>query len=234
MLNHPALSWLMFSGLVLAASCTEGTGHVAGTLGGSGGEGAGEGASRADGGSAGAARHDGVSGTVSVDPFAQCAVPTYPCGAPDEVCGCTPELFCDTHSSNPVTWCGQPGSFFDGSGCRRQSCTGDEECAAGFRCVPSGLVFDGCLSSQIDLCDDCGCIATDDCGGTITCIEIELAPPENDCDLSMNDCPSIDRRDGLTGALQQRDLSDALRETVEACLTDVLAAREVCDPGYDF
>ncbi len=228
-----SVSMLGLACVSLGASCDAGSTasepeHAADTSGGSGGDGEGEGAAPANGEGAAPAA-DGGAGAASTDPFARCAVPTYPCGAPDEVCECTPELFCDTHSSNPVTWCGQPGSFFDGSGCRRQSCTGDEECAAGFRCVPSGLVFDGCLSSQIDLCDDCACIATDDCGGTVTCIEVELAPPERDCDLSVSNCPAVDREAGLTEVLYG-DLSAPLRAKVEACLADVIAARAVCDP----
>lgn len=171
---------------------------------------------------------------MPVDPFAQCAVPTYPCGAPDETCDCTPEVLCQRNERSAAVRCGLPGSFFDAAGCRRQNCMGDEDCAAGLRCVPSALVYDGCLPSELEGCDGCVCGAVTDCGGTITCIEEELAPPELDCDLSGSECPAIDREDGLMGALEHENLSQALRETVEACLADVMAAREVCDPGYDF
>jgi hypothetical protein len=94
--------------------------------------------------------------------------------------------------------------------------------------VPSALVYDLCLPSEFEGCGDCICGAVEDCGGTVTCIEEELAPPELDGDLSGSECPEIDREDGLTGVLQNVNLRDALRAKVEQCLTKVQAARAGC------
>jgi len=198
---------------VLGASCEEVGERDADTTAGGGGEGTDPTAG-------------GAAGVAAADPFALCAVPTHPCGSATNDCGCTPELLCDHNS--PAVRCGLPGSFLDAAGCLRQICASDDECATGFRCVPSALVSDLCLPSELEGCDDCFCITVTDCGGTVTCIEEELVPPELDCDLSGAECPTIDREDGLTGVLQRRDLSDALRAKVEECLARVRAARAAC------
>ena len=231
------LAWLF-----IGVSCTEEADRGAVTHAPRGGASAGEGAAPAEGGGGegaavaaghggeGAAPAGGGAGAAPTDPFASCSVPTHPCGRAGETCDCTPELLCQHLSSSRALECGRPGSYFDGAGCLRQLCASDEDCATGSRCVPSGLVDEGCLPSALEACDDCMCGAFADCGGSITCIEEELAPPERDCDLTGSSCPESARQAALMGALEVENLSDTLRAKVEACLADVVAAREICAP----
>lgn len=134
--------------------------------------------------------------------------------------------------------CGQVGSQFDASGCRRQECQSDGDCGADERCMAPPLhgVFELCSSSVyesvVNECDTCSVSTSADCGTPAFCESREEYPPADDCPIAGLGCNGLFvAQASVLGYLEQWDEDSELFAALSQCHDRIRDAREACSPS---
>jgi hypothetical protein len=224
-----------------------GSGAVAGASAGiAGSSGIPVGGSNAIGGSANAGT-SGSSGCSFVThpafDVSHCETPTFSMG--DSTCG--PE------ETRAALRCGEPGSQFDATCCRRKQCNDDADCDSAGRCLPrivqtpqnanSGSLVEECSPT----CSGCSCSGTDDVDRRGYCVNADEGPARFDCPVSGVPCAElsswrsavenqVDHVDQIGGGGAGGGIVDEMQSCLDR-IDDELGARcsnECVEPGEPF
>jgi hypothetical protein len=145
------------------------------------------GGSNAFGGSANAGTSGSSGCSFVASPafdVSHCETPTFSMG--DSTCG--------SEETRAALRCGQPGSQFDATCCRRTQCSDDADCGDAGRCLPRIVQapHDGIFGSLIEecspTCGGCSCSGTDDVDRRGYCVNADEGLARFDCPVSGVPC----------------------------------------------
>jgi hypothetical protein len=133
-----------------------------------------------------------------------CETPTFSMG--DSTCG--------SEETRAALRCGQPGSQFDATCCRRTQCSDDADCEDAGRCLPRIVhaPHDGAFGSLVEecspTCDGCSCSGTDDVDHHGYCVNADEGLARFDCPVSGVPCGELSS--WRSAVESHRDIADQI------------------------
>jgi hypothetical protein len=168
-------------------------------------------------------------GGVATDPFAHCTVPPLV-----EVATCSFEQACERLE------CGKPWSLQGEDGCLRETCTWDEDCSDGERCIPAPVAgaFEEWLTLGCDSCElttqgqcVCSCLESGDEFRAV-CLPRSEFPPSRDCPIDGLSCAELGAAANVVESYRNIEDLFELAEPLDRCIEKIADQRRTqCGVG---